>query len=567
MEEMVTVAESESATKTEKENSTTLEDVFFLCYADGMRIGTERRTTRKISGEKLTVTDVSEMNLNRYGNAVTAKVTHTETLDLTGNLLQFVTEMVMGGQPMRYEGAFSDGVARFTEIMDESGKKRFQLRFPVTVSSQGVRQMRVLEQILTADAEPQILGGYGLETALILNPICAGETRQFFRLNPTMLKWETVEIRCLSAETVALPDGSFPLYRLESSAKLLESDGSPTQEMEQTETLWCDGKGRVWKRFSPLMNLSSWRTTSDALAHYKKEGKYPPAPTALATLAEGNAICSGSENANPLYFAENLNVPIRATERFSENLDVLAILPKLASATEVVYLVKSLECGSDTGKSAKISIRGSFETSDFQRVEVLDDFTLKITVRASGRERFKPENTENAATVQPDDIRSGPMIQSDAVEIANLARSVAVGETDLVKIASALESFVYGFIRNKNYAHGFVTALEVAQNPSGDCTEHAVLLAALARARGIPARVAQGLIYETRTRKMAWHVWNELYLNGRWTPFDATLGRGTVGANRIRINAGSFSSATLALTLLPAARLIGKIEVEVEDIQ
>ncbi len=574
--EKETVAKTltKTVTKTEKENSITLEEAVFLCYADGMRIGTERRTTRKIDGEKLAVTDVSEMNLNRYGNTVTAKVTHTETLDSAGNLLQFATEMVMGGQPMRYEGAFSDGTARFTEIKaekntethTESGKKRFQLRFPVTVSSQGARQTQTLEQILTADAEPRILGGYGLETALLLNPIRTGETRQFFRLNPTMLKWETVEIRCFPAETVALPDGNFPLYRLETSAKLLESDGSPAQSMEQTETLWCDGKGYVWKRFSPLMNLSSWRTTSAALAQYEKEGNYPPAPTVSGMPAKENTTSSGSNTTDPLYFAENLNVPIRVAERFSENSEnesITAILPKLADATEVVYLVKSL----GTEKNAQMPIRGSFEMSDFQRVEALDDFTLKITVRASGQEPFSSENTEKSATVLPDDTQSGPMIQADATEIVNLAQSVASSETDSAKIAIALESFVYGFIRNKNYARGFVTALEVAQNPSGDCTEHAVLLAALARARGIPARVAQGLIYETRTQKMAWHVWNELYVNGQWMPFDATLGRGTVGANHIRINAGSFSSATLAQTLLPAARLIGKIEVEVEEVR
>ena len=39
------------------------------------------------------------------------------------------------------------------------------------------------------------------------------------------------------------------------------------------------------------------------------------------------------------------------------------------------------------------------------------------------------------------------------------------------------------------------TAAEVARSREGDCTEHAVLLAALARARGIPARVAMGLVY------------------------------------------------------------------------
>ena len=34
-----------------------------------------------------------------------------------------------------------------------------------------------------------------------------------------------------------------------------------------------------------------------------------------------------------------------------------------------------------------------------------------------------------------------------------------------------------------------------ASQGSGDCTEHAVLLAAVVKARGLPARVCHGLVY------------------------------------------------------------------------
>ena len=43
-----------------------------------------------------------------------------------------------------------------------------------------------------------------------------------------------------------------------------------------------------------------------------------------------------------------------------------------------------------------------------------------------------------------------------------------------------------------------------ARTRSGDCSEHAVLLTALLRARGIPARVSHGLVYlEQRARATA----------------------------------------------------------------
>ena len=56
-----------------------------------------------------------------------------------------------------------------------------------------------------------------------------------------------------------------------------------------------------------------------------------------------------------------------------------------------------------------------------------------------------------------------------------------------------LETFVRGFISRKTLGVGYASALEVARDPQGDCTEHAVLLAALGRALGIATRVVDGL--------------------------------------------------------------------------
>ena len=67
---------------------------------------------------------------------------------------------------------------------------------------------------------------------------------------------------------------------------------------------------------------------------------------------------------------------------------------------------------------------------------------------------------------------------------------------------------------------------EVARSLEGDCTEHAVLLAALCRARKIPARVAFGLVYYPPQKGFAYHMWNEVWIADRWIPLDATLGHG-----------------------------------------
>jgi len=61
--------------------------------------------------------------------------------------------------------------------------------------------------------------------------------------------------------------------------------------------------------------------------------------------------------------------------------------------------------------------------------------------------------------------------------------------------APRIEQFVGDHIDEKNLSIGYASALEVAQSKQGDCSEHAVLAAAICRAAGIPARVATGLVY------------------------------------------------------------------------
>ncbi len=63
---------------------------------------------------------------------------------------------------------------------------------------------------------------------------------------------------------------------------------------------------------------------------------------------------------------------------------------------------------------------------------------------------------------------------------------------------------------------------------SGDCTEFSVLLAALARSRGIPARIAVGFAYSDRFsgKKDVFspHTWVQAWTGKRWVSYDAGLG-------------------------------------------
>ena len=85
--------------------------------------------------------------------------------------------------------------------------------------------------------------------------------------------------------------------------------------------------------------------------------------------------------------------------------------------------------------------------------------------------------------------------------------------------------YVYEHISDKTYSRSFDLASRVAEYGQGDCTEHAVLLAALARAHGYAARVTFGtLIFDVDTDTMAFgHAWTEVYDDSAWHIADATV--------------------------------------------
>jgi transglutaminase-like putative cysteine protease len=77
-------------------------------------------------------------------------------------------------------------------------------------------------------------------------------------------------------------------------------------------------------------------------------------------------------------------------------------------------------------------------------------------------------------------------------------------------------------LKKKNTAT-FSNALETLDAGFGDCGEHAVLLGALLRAAGIPARVVLGLVYVESKKAYMYHAWVMAHA-GEWVFTDAALG-------------------------------------------
>jgi hypothetical protein len=137
---------------------------------------------------------------------------------------------------------------------------------------------------------------------------------------------------------------------------------------------------------------------------------------------------------------------------------------------------------------------------------------------------------EVAAFLSPE-----PFIQSDDQRVIAAAASIAAPDAHPADNARALVKWVFETIE-KRPVFSVPDAVAVLLNRVGDCNEHAVLLAALARAAGIPAKIEAGLVY--LDGRFYYHAWNLLYV-GEWISADATFGQMPADATHIRLVSGS----------------------------
>ncbi|MBA4066533.1 MAG: hypothetical protein C0501_23080 [Isosphaera sp.] len=133
--------------------------------------------------------------------------------------------------------------------------------------------------------------------------------------------------------------------------------------------------------------------------------------------------------------------------------------------------------------------------------------------------------------------------------------------------AAAVERWVKANMKAFEFSQAMATADQVAKNLTGDCTEYAMLAAAMCRAVGVPSRTALGVVYAPGPGGkpyLAYHMWFEVYAAGRWVPLDATLGMGGVGPGHLKITDHSWHEEKSFAPLLPVLRaLTAKPAVEV----
>jgi hypothetical protein len=150
-------------------------------------------------------------------------------------------------------------------------------------------------------------------------------------------------------------------------------------------------------------------------------------------------------------------------------------------------------------------------------------------------------------------LRPEPLVQSDDPRIEAQARLIAGRERHPEHFAEELVHWVYETL-DKRITVSVPSAVEVLETKRGDCNEHTVLYVALARAAGLPARTAAGLVYVNG--RFYYHAWPEVYLN-EWVAVDPTFDQFPADAAHLRFTIGGLARQVELI------QLVGRLDLDV----
>jgi hypothetical protein len=171
---------------------------------------------------------------------------------------------------------------------------------------------------------------------------------------------------------------------------------------------------------------------------------------------------------------------------------------------------------------------------DGQRLVDLGDGRYRIELPGAGAPAAGPDPDGAAAPPAsaalpapgPRDLARTDWLDYDSPAVAALLEGIDLDLAPASRMA-ALQERVYRHISTKNLRIGYASAGDAARLREGDCTEHALLLAALGRAAGVPTRVANGLAYTEDFGSggpvFVPHAWVAAWTGERWQAFDAAL--------------------------------------------
>jgi transglutaminase-like putative cysteine protease len=229
------------------------------------------------------------------------------------------------------------------------------------------------------------------------------------------------------------------------------------------------------------------------------------------------------------------------------------------SADRDIYETTAISANKAIGKSlSELVVRLSgveldgFDVKGYRQRLHGDTLTIKTEAPEALKAAYRlPDGAR--ASVMGVFLDPEPLVEVDNPEIRALALRLRGTETDPRIVAERINKWLFDSLQ-KTITVGIPSALATLRARKGDCNEHTQLYVALARAAGIPARVAAGLAYVDK--KFYYHAWPEIWLE-RWVAIDPTFGEFPADASHLRFTIGGLGKQAELL------RLMGTLKIDV----
>ncbi len=278
---------------------------------------------------------------------------------------------------------------------------------------------------------------------------------------------------------------------------------------------WRDADGLLWKYELPSAGMTLTRTTKE-LAQAEKEAFDLLTATAVPT-----------------------NITLRAPFRVDDAL--LELWLDDGSAIDE-FLVED----------ARQTIEGHTDRGVLLRV-------TRTKPDPAGIVRFPIRSTP-----MKDYMDGNPLMQTWYPRILGVASRQAWGtDQNTWKVSKNIEKWVFDEVEKKGFGTGFASATEILDSREGDCSEHAVLMAAMIRSLSIPSKLVSGVTHYQG--EFLYHMWVEVWTGDGWYALDPTIGDGSVDAMHIKFGESSAKRGNVSDLALGILRVLGRLNVRIVE--
>lgn len=437
-----------------------------------------------------------------------------KTVSQGEEMIRSKTSMVMqfsgGGNDIRVENnriEYSDSnfmPRYFVYTSDESGEKRIEGKIKdgtayITTTING--ETTESEVAIPPDT---ISDSVAVDSLLSKNLLKVGAKLPYQTFNIDVQRIVTCELSVSKEDTLTYQSEEKQVYVLENQVDIMGGI---------TVRLWVDSEGTTYKFITDMPGLSVVATKTDsktALGEIE----------ALDIVLRTRIIPSGK-------------MPRKGAKRFVANVQHSG-----GNLAEIIKTNNQQILNSENGNSGTLTI---------EKAAVDEKNCPKLPIQSPELEKY---------------LSSTVYVESEHPDIHAQALEVIDGEDNSWLAAKKLSKWVYKSIDEKGLSGGYSTSLSTLKTLSGDCTEHTVLLIAMARSVGIPARICAGLVFAKDA--FYYHFWPEVYV-GTWVQIDPTFGQVVADANHILLQGGMLESGTMVEYTEGVFSTLNQLEIDIVE--